>query len=158
MLLPDERKPQRLKSDGLIVEPLATELMIYDQKRNQAFCLNQKAAFVWQRCDGKTTTAQIAADMAQDLNLPVDEKVVEFALATLSKDGLLEAPAFLPAASLSRRSLIQKFGVSAAMALPLVTALTVATPRAHASSKGPSTAPIPKPAPAPVPLPLPKKP
>src|SRR5271163_242172 len=151
MLLPDEGKPQRLKSDHLIVEQLATELMIYDQKRNQAFCLNQEAAFVWQRCDGNTTTARIAADMAQDLNGPVDEKVVKFALATLSKNGLLEAPTFLPAvhSDVSRRSLIQKFGVSAAMSLPLVTALTVATPRAHASSKGPSTAPIPKPAPAP---------
>jgi hypothetical protein len=135
-MTPNEAKPKSLNRDQLVIEELGTELMIYDQRRNQAFCLNQKAAFVWQHCDGKTTIAEIAFQMAQSLREPIDVAVVQFALQGLSKDGLLETTTFLPFAAdgLTRRDMMQKIGVSAAVALPLVTALLVATPKAHASS------------------------
>jgi hypothetical protein len=135
LISPNEAKPKSLKRDQLVVEELGTELMIYDQKRNQAFCLNQKAAFVWQHCDGQSTAASIAAQMEQSLGEPVDQKVVEFALQNLAQDGLLEPFSLLPfvQAGMSRRDVIQKIGVRAAVALPLVTALLVATPKAHAS-------------------------
>jgi Coenzyme PQQ synthesis protein D (PqqD) len=139
-----EMKPKSLSRDRLIVEELGAELMIYDQERNQAFCLNQKAALVFQYCDGKTTVAGIAAQLTQTLGEPVGEKVVQFALQGLSQDGLLE-PSDLPlifAAGMTRREVMQKIGVRAAVALPLVTALMVATPKAHASGK--SSAPPPK--------------
>ena len=131
----NEAKPRSLKRDQLVVEELGTELMIYDQQRNQAFCLNQKAAFVWQHCDGKTTVTEIAAKLAEALGEPADEKVVQFALQSLSQDGLLEPSAFLPfvPAGMTRRDMMQKIGVRAAISLPLVTALLVATPKAHAS-------------------------
>lgn len=133
----NEAKPKSLKRDQLVVEELGTELMIYDQKRNQAFCLNQKAAFVWQHCDGKTTVTEIAAKLAEALGEPADEKVVQFALQSLSQDGLLEPSTFLPfvPAGMTRRDMMQKIGVRAAISLPLVTALLVATPKAHASGK-----------------------
>jgi hypothetical protein len=131
----NEMKPRSLKRDQLVVEELGTELMIYDQKRNQAFCLNQKAAFVWQQCDGKTTVAEIAARLASALDEPADEKVVQFALQSLSQDGLLEPSSLLPfvAAGMTRREMMRKIGVRAAISLPLVTALLVAAPKAHAS-------------------------
>jgi hypothetical protein len=133
-----ELKPKSLSRDRLIVEELGTELMIYDQKRNQAFCLNQRAALVFQYCDGKTTVAGIATRLTQTLGEPVDEKVVQFALQSLSQDGLLEPSDFPPivAAGMTRREVIQKIGVRAAVALPLVAALMVATPKAHASGGG----------------------
>jgi hypothetical protein len=55
----------------------------------------------------------------------------------LYQDGLLEASTFEPVFPLvmTRRQVMQKIGVRAAVALPLVTALMVATPRAHASGK-----------------------
>ena len=40
---PSEVKPKSLKRDHLVVEELGKELMIYDQTRNQAFCLNEKS-------------------------------------------------------------------------------------------------------------------
>ncbi len=131
-----ETKPKSVNRDLLVVEELGSELMIYDQRRNQAFCLNEKAALVWQHCDGKTTTAEIAAQMTKSLNEPIDVAVVEFALQSLSKDGLLEASTALPFVTegLTRRDLMQKIGVRAAAALPVVTALLVASPKAHASS------------------------
>jgi hypothetical protein len=133
----NEMKPRSLKRDQLVVEELGTELMIYDQKRNQAFCLNHKAAFVWQNCDGKTTIAEIAVKLASASDEPADEKVVQFALQSLSQDGLLEPSTFLlmVPAGITRRDLMQKIGVRAAISLPLVTALLVATPKAHASGK-----------------------
>jgi phosphatidylserine decarboxylase len=139
-----EVTPKSLSGDPLIVEELGAELMIYDQKRNQAFCLNQRAALVFQYCDGKTTVAGIAARLTQRLGEAVGEKVVQFALQSLSQDGLLEPLDFPPivAAGMTRREVMQKIGVRAAVALPLVTALMVATPKAHASSK--SSSPPPK--------------
>jgi hypothetical protein len=114
--------------------------MIYDQKRNRAFCLNQKAAFIWQRCDGKTTASALAAKLAHSSGAKIDEKVVQFALQSLSQDGLLEPSTFESVFPLgmTRRQVMQKIGVRAAVALPLVTALRVATPKAHASGSSSS--------------------
>ena len=134
---PNEMKPKSLSRDQLVVEDLGAELMIYDQKRNRAFCLNQKAAFIWQRCDGKTTVGELAAKLAHSSGEAIDEKVVHFALQSLFQDGLLEPCTFEPVVpvGMTRRQVIQKIGVRAAVALPLVTALMVATPKAHASGK-----------------------
>jgi hypothetical protein len=140
MLPTNETKPKSLNRDQLVVEDLGTELMIYDQKRNRAFCLNEKAAFVWQHCDGKTTLLEIAGKLAQSSGEATDEKVVQFALQNLFQDGLLEPTTFEPlvAVGMTRRQVMQMIGVRAAVALPLVTALMVATPKAHASGKSTS--------------------
>ena len=131
----NETKPKSLQSDQLVVEQLGTELMIYDRIRNQAFCLNQNAAFVWQHCDGNTTVTEITAQLARSLGEPADASVVEFALQKLSQDGLMETTTLLPfvAGQMSRREVMHTIGIRAAVALPVVTALMVAAPQAHAS-------------------------
>ena len=131
----NETKPKSLQSDQLVVEQLGAELMIYDRVRNQAFCLNQNAAFVWQHCDGNTTVAEITTQLARSLGEPADASIVEFALQKLSQDGLLETATLLPfaPAGMSRREVMHTIGMRAAVALPVVTALMVATPQAHAS-------------------------
>jgi len=139
--------PQRVVGDHFIVEQLMNEVMIYDRKRNRALCLNQKAAFVWQHCDGTTTINELMALLQQVSSEPVDGAVIEFALETLAADGLLEPSSFesrVPV-GMTRRSLMQKFGLSAAMSLPVVTALLVATPKAHASSSSPGRTSAPPP-------------
>jgi Coenzyme PQQ synthesis protein D (PqqD) len=136
MTADSNQTPQRIIGDHFIVEQLMNEVMIYDQKRNKAFCLNQKAAFVWQHCDGRTTIDDLTPLLQEVSSEPIDVAVIQFALETLAADGLLEPSTFesrVPA-GMTRRSLMQKFGLSAAMSLPVVTALLVATPRAHASS------------------------
>ena len=134
----NEIKPKSLSLDQFVVEDLGSELMIYDQKRKRAFCLNQKAAFIWQRCDGKTTLSELATELARSSGATIDEKVVRFALQSLLQDGLLEPSSFEPVVpiGMTRRQVMQKIDVRAALALPLVTALMVATPKAHASGKG----------------------
>jgi Coenzyme PQQ synthesis protein D (PqqD) len=135
MIHETEKTPLRLQSTNLILEDLRDELMIYDPERNKAFCLNQTAAYVWKHADGKTTVAEIAKRMEQDLQKPVNEQVVWFALDVLSKDGLLATTPALPppAPGVTRRDMLQKMGMGA-MAIPVVTALFVSPAKAHASS------------------------
>jgi hypothetical protein len=142
-----ESKPKSIRRDHLVVEELGTELLIYDQKRTQAFCLNEKAAFVWQHCDGKTTVAEISAQLSKSLDERVNDKVVEFALQTLSREGLLEPSQSSAPTGMTRRDLIQEIGVRAAVALPVVTALFVSAPKAHASGKPGWSDPPPPPPP-----------
>ena len=123
--------PLRLQSEKLLIEELPNELMIFDQERNKAFCLNQTAAFVWKQADGKTPVAEIAKRLERDPGRPVDEQVIWFALEVLSKDGLLSSPTVPPsaaAAGVTRRDLLQKMGVGA-VALPVVTVLFVSPPK-----------------------------
>ncbi len=131
--------PLRLQSEKLLIEELPNELMIFDQERNKAFCLNQTAAFVWKQADGKTPVAEIAKRLERDPGRPVDEQVIWFALEVLSKDGLLSSPTVPPpaAAGVTRRDLLQKMGVGA-VALPVVTILFVSPAKAHASSMAPT--------------------
>jgi hypothetical protein len=160
---PNRETPQRVIGDHFIVEQLMNEVMIYDQKRNKAFCLNHKAAFVWQHCDGATTINELTTLLQQVSSEPVDAAITQFALETLAADGLIDPSTFesrVPA-GMTRRSLMQKFGLSAAMSLPVVTALLVATPKAHASGRTaapppPPARPAPPPPPPPPPL-LPKR-
>jgi hypothetical protein len=147
----NQDRPRRVAGDHFIVEQLMKEVMIYDQKRNKAFCLNHKAAFVWQHCDGETTIDELTSLLQQQSSEPIDAAVVQFALESLAADGLLEPATFISEvpAGMTRRSLVQKFGLTAAMSLPLVTTLLVAPPKAHASSSTRKAPPPPPPPPPP---------
>jgi hypothetical protein len=137
MLETTELRPQRLETSDLVLEELPDELMIYDQKRNKAFCLNQTAAFVWKHSDGQKTVTELAELMGRNLKKPVNEEVVWFALDALSKDGLLQSSTTAPvSAGMTRRGMLRKMGMGAAVAAPLVTALLVSPAKAHASSTG----------------------
>jgi hypothetical protein len=130
-----EEAPQRLQATNLIVEDLPGELMVYDPNRNKAFCLNQTAASVWKHADGTRTIAEIAGSITTELEKPVGEDMVRFALSVLAKDGLLEpqtVKAIVPV-GVTRRQMLQKLGVGA-MALPAVSVLFVSPAKAHASS------------------------
>jgi coenzyme PQQ synthesis protein D (PqqD) len=41
------------RSDGLIVQELDGELLVYDLERHRAHRLSETAAFVWRRCEGE---------------------------------------------------------------------------------------------------------
>jgi hypothetical protein len=137
-----ETTPLRLQSANLVLEDVRDELMIYDPERNKAFCLNETAAYVWRHADGKTTVAEMAKRMEEDLKKPANDEVVLFALDVLFKDGLLAPATPLPrtAQGVTRRDMLQKMGVGA-MAIPVVTALFVSPARAHASSVAPTEGP-----------------
>jgi ferric-dicitrate binding protein FerR (iron transport regulator) len=122
---PNAAFPVRKDSSCLVQKEMAGELLLFDLNRKQAFCLNRSAALIWQHSDGKTSVDELARLLARETETPADTRVVEFALRSLDKDGLMEQVA-LPAeqdAGLDRRRLFRKLGWAAALlvALPLIT-------------------------------------
>lgn len=131
-----QRRPQA-RNDGLVIQELPDEVLVYDVDRHQAHCLNQTAALVWKQCDGQTSVGEMVRLLHRELKTPVDEAVVWLALDQLGKAGLLrERVNRSPGtARLSRRALMRKMGWAAAVALPVVTSLVAPTPSQASSGK-----------------------
>ena len=122
----------KARQEGLIVQQLADEVLVYDQERFKAHCLNRTAALVWKHCDGKKTASGIALAVEKEAGSPVGEEFVWLALDQLGKSRLLTQRA-IPQSEhgISRRELIRRVGIAAAVALPVVTSI-VAPKAAHA--------------------------
>ena len=133
-----QRKPLARK-DGLVIQELPDEVLVYDLDSDRAHCLNQTAAFVWQRCDGRNTTEQIARKLGQQLDCSVDEKIVWLALDQLGRNHLLERQPLPPPAlmGMNRRAMVRSLSIAAALAVPVVTSI-LAPPPAQAATCFPS--------------------
>jgi hypothetical protein len=132
-----EKMPQARRA-GLIVQEVDSEILIYDQDTNKAHCLNQTAAKVWKYCDGETTLAEACNALSCDLETPVDEKLVWYAIDQFSKDNLLEKsiePQAFIIAGMNRRQLVRTLGLAAVIAVPLVTSIVAPTPVQAATCK-----------------------
>jgi hypothetical protein len=119
----------------LVVEELADETLVYDENSHQAHCLNESAALVWKHCDGTMSVSEMARLLEEKAKAPASNDVVWFALQQLKKFRLLEAPDVGVARTeqLTRRELIRRLGIAAAVTLPLVTSI-VAPEAAKAAS------------------------
>lgn len=140
--LPEARR------DGIIRKEVDGELLVYDLTRDKAHCLNESAAAIWKRCDGHTSTKEIAASLAKEVGTTVDERVVWLALADLRRTHLLETvqptepsedsnyhqtkrqqsgqwPQVM--LGMSRREAVKRIGLGAAIALPVVISITAPT-------------------------------
>lgn len=126
----------RAREDGLLVETIGEELLLYDRESHTAHCLTPIAASVWRHCDGEhdvTKLAQLAG---------VDESLVAEALHELRERELVDAePELTPSESvvsgLSRREAIvrvARYGAAAA-AGSLIVSATAATPAMAASTE-----------------------
>lgn len=129
--------PPRAREEGLIVEPLGDELLVYDERTHKSHCLNRAAALVWKGCDGRSTAGEIARRVGAELNAEVEESLVWMALEDLGKRGLLTAKAARPAAfgRISRRDLIRRAG-AAAVLIPVIATITAPTAYAAVSCAG----------------------
>src|SRR5687767_9259859 len=79
------------RSDGLVVEHLAGETLIYDLERDQAHHLNPTAAAVFEFCDGRAMVDQLAARVAERVGQPVSDETICEAVEQLGECGLLAA-------------------------------------------------------------------
>lgn len=130
----------RARVEGVVVRELAEEVLVYDLDTHKAVCLNTTAAAVWRLCDGRRTAADIRRALEKSSGGPVPEELVWLALEQLGRDCLLDArlparPAAL--AGLSRREMIRRVGLAAAITLPAVASI-VAPTAADAASCLPS--------------------
>jgi hypothetical protein len=124
-LVPEARK------EGLVVQQMTDEVLVYDQKRHRAHCLNQTAALVWKHCDGRKTVSEVAEALSRQAGKRVGEEVVRLAVDELAKSQLLEgsgARKWRGAEGMSRREMMKRAGLAAAVGLPVVT--SVIAPRA----------------------------
>jgi hypothetical protein len=121
------------RKEGLIVQQMPDEVLVYDLDRHKAHCLNRTAALVWQHCDGASSVSQIADQLEKEFNAPVSDDVVYLALDQLGKDGLLEKHVMLPGemGQVSRRELMRRVGLATVIALPVVASI-IAPTAAHA--------------------------
>ena len=119
----------RARREGLLVRELNDEVLVYDLHRHKAHCLNTTAALVWRRCDGRTRVSEITLAIQSASAGSPDDDAVWFAIEQLKRAHLIEATTVLGSGSpkLSRRELMKKAGIAAAVALPLVT--TIVAPR-----------------------------
>ena len=126
-------------------------MLIYDRSRDKALCLNQTAALVWAQCDGRTSIAQIAdrlgREMSSDFETPIDERLVWYAISQLRREHLIEDRVEIPRrvlASLNRhldrRQVMRALGLTAIVALPLVTSIIAPTAAQAATCLGTNVA------------------
>lgn len=120
------------RSEGLIVESLGDERLVFDAERDRAHSLNAVAAAVWELCDGDRGVGELSEAATARLGEPVSEDAVWRALSQLDERRLLagELPRRMSGPEFSRRTALARaglIGASAAFAAPLVKSIVVPT-------------------------------
>lgn len=122
----------RKRRNGLVVEELPEETLVYDLERHKAHCLAAVAAAVWEASDGKRTVAEIAARAAKKTARPVTDEAAWLALRRLARARLLAAPLEVSnhghpsLVSPSRRDWLKKVAAIGGLSVLSVTAPTAA--------------------------------
>ena len=136
-------KPDRTipvaRSEGLLVEPVGSETVIYDLETKQAHCLKPLAALVFESCDGEQSIATIAQLASERLSATVTADEVAEAVSQLESLALLDTPLIVHEGNgamssngngVSRREMLRRVGfagAAAAVATPLVTSIVPST-------------------------------
>jgi hypothetical protein len=120
----------RARTRGLIVRKLGDEVVVYDEERHLAHCLNRTAALVFHHADGSRSLLELAGLLARETSTAPDPGTVRAALARLAQAGLLENAD----AALVRRDVLRQVGRGAALLVPVVSSLLVPTPAEAAAT------------------------
>lgn len=134
--VPTDPMPHARRED-LVIKEVAGETLVYDCKTHRAHCLNPVAAFVWSRCDGRSSMAGVEGVLHERFGAPQGDDLAARALRELGAAGLLaETPVPAPAGrAVSRRDMLKALGAAAACA-PLVVSILSPTPAQAASLLG----------------------
>ena len=130
-----EQRP-RARKEGLLIERLPDEVLVYDVDRKKAHCLNKSAALIWHHCDGKTSVEGISRILQQQDPGKVNGDMVWLGLDQLYEARLIETRAIRPGlkGKLSRRDLVKRVGL--AVSIPLVASILAPTASASLSCVG----------------------
>jgi len=112
------------RKEGLVIQEMPDEVLVYDMETNQAHCLNQTAASVWKSCDGVNSVTDITKKLEKEFKTTIPEDLVWLAIDQLSKDKLLEKEVETKISGLSRREVIKRIGFASMVALPVVAMLS----------------------------------
>jgi len=120
----------RARKEGLLVHPLADEVLVYDLVSHKAHCLNLTAAIVWKHCDGTHSVASLAGIVRRELDTIFDEQIVWLAIRQLDQARLLDQRIGVHqgAPKITRREIIKRVGLAASVSLPLISSIVSPTP------------------------------
>ena len=135
---PSDPTNPRARRDGLLVQELPDETLVYDLERNRAHCLNRTAALVWRHCDGNTRVVDLAQLLPNSVDLPASEDVVWLALNRLGRAHLLEAQVARPdgGRAPSRREILGKLGSVGGLAILLPAVQSIVAPDVVQAASG----------------------
>ena len=112
------------RDEGLLVEHVGDETVVFDADTKEAHCLSALAAVIFANCDGRTTVESLAEIASRRMNEPIETAQVLDALAQLEERDLMEprAPSQI---GHTRRGVIRKTAVmgGAVAATPLITSI-----------------------------------
>jgi len=120
------------RQNGLVVQEMPDEVLIYDLDSNKAHCLNHSASVIWKSCNGNNSVSDIVRHFESSGGGKVTEDFVWLAIDQLGENGLLTedmAPRF---SGQSRRQVLKTIGLASIVALPVIASL-VAPPNALAA-------------------------
>jgi hypothetical protein len=120
------------RQNGLVIQEMPDEVLVYDTDSNKAHCLNQSAAFIWKSCDGSNSVDDIVRRFESN-GSTVTEDFVWLAIDQLSDNNLLEAKMTPRFQGQSRRQVLKTIGLASMVALPVIASL-VAPPNALATA------------------------
>ncbi len=115
------------RKEGLVIQEMPDEVLVFDTETNKAHCLNETAAFVWKACNGTNSVADITQSFGNQSGNPVDENLVWLAIDQLNENNLLAENLRADFNGQSRREVIKKIGLAAVIALPIVSSLVAPT-------------------------------
>lgn len=101
------------RREGLVIQELPGEVLVYDLETNKVHCLNRTAAAVWKSCDGKNSVRDISDLIADTEGSSVEEDLVWLAIEQLSENNLLENKPPVNFNHQNRREVIRKIGLAA---------------------------------------------
>lgn len=105
------------RKDGLLVQRIGEEVIVYDLVAHRAHSLNRTASLVFEKLDGKHPLDGVAKDLGKALGQPPSKGLVAAAVHELASADLLAKGASLP-----RRSLLR--GLAAGL-VPVVVSIAV---------------------------------
>ena len=100
------------RNEGLLVETVGDETVVYDLASKEAHCLKPLAAAVFTHADGRTSAEELANKVEADLGEPITEAQVREAIAQLEASALLDVPS-IAGNGLTRRRMIGKSAATA---------------------------------------------
>ncbi len=111
------------RNNGLVIQEMPDEVLVYDLDSNKAHCLNETAAFVWKSCDGNNSVADIVREFEANAGGRVSEDFVWLAIDQLQEKGLMEKSTESRFSGQSRREVLKKIGLATIVALPVIASL-----------------------------------
>ncbi|HMJ09196.1 MAG TPA: PqqD family protein [Pyrinomonadaceae bacterium] len=111
------------RKNGLVIQEVPDEVLVYDLDTNKAHCLNKTAAMVWRSCDGTHSVSEIARMVETEAGNKISDDLVWLAMDQLSENNLLEQELKSSFAGQSRREVLKKIGLASVIAIPVIASL-----------------------------------